>query len=505
MPQRVFTADAPWPLHDVARSRAIEAQALARHEPHVLMARAGQAVARLALAVAPSARRTVVLAGPGNNGGDGVVAARLLHRHGHAVQVQLLADPDHLPPDATRALQQAQQASVPIAGAGALPADTDLLIDGLLGLGASRAPTHDVAAAIDRANASGRPVLAIDLPSGLHADTGQLLGGSAIRATWTLSLLTLKPGLFTAMGRDLCGDVWFDDLAVAMDAPGQAELGAARHAPAPGFAVRQHAQHKGSFGDLTVVGGASGMQGAAVLAARAALTAGAGRVYLRLLAEPAPAGLPAELMLSPPAWLTDASALRRSTVACGCGGGPVVADALPSLLDHAARLLLDADALNAVAASATLRLALVRRGHRGDTTVLTPHPLEAARLLFSDAVAVQADRLAAAQALADSLGSIVLLKGSGSVVAAPGRRPWINASGNAALAAPGSGDVLAGWIAGLWAQQGADPANGGWFAARAGAWLHGRAVDRRLALQPGLAAVPVRAGDLPDLMIAALR
>lgn len=505
MPHRVFTADGPCPLHDAAHSRAIEARALAQHDPHALMARAGLAVARLALAVAPNARRTVVLAGPGNNGGDGVVAATRLHQHGQTVQVQLLADPTRLPPDAAHALQVAREAGVPIRGADALPADTDLLIDGLLGLGASRAPAQDLATAIDIANSSGRPVLAIDLPSGLQADTGRLLGASVIRATWTLSLLTLKPGLFTAMGRDHAGDVWLDDLTVAIDEPAQAELGAALRAPPPGFAARQHAQHKGSFGDLTVVGGAAGMQGAALLAARAALTAGAGRVYLRLLAGPAQSGLPAELMLSPPGWLDDTAAMRRCTVACGCGGGADVADALPRLLDHAGRLLLDADALNAVAASPALQADVQRRSSRGDATVLTPHPLEAARLLGTDSASVQADRLTAAQALADRLGAIVLLKGSGSIAAAPGRRPWINASGNAALAAPGSGDVLAGWIAGMWSQQGADATEGGWFAARAGAWLHGRAVDRRLALQPGLAALPVRAGDLPDLMAAALR
>lgn len=505
MPHRVFTADGPCPLHDAAHSRAIEARALAQHDPHALMARAGLAVARLALAVAPNARRTVVLAGPGNNGGDGVVAATRLHQQGRVVQVQLLAEPDRLPPDAAHALQQARKAGVPVGGWCACPADTDLLIDALLGLGAARAPAPDLAAAIDSANGSGRPILAIDLPSGLHADTGRLLGTAAIRATWTLSLLSLKPGLFTAMGRDHAGDVWLDDLSVRIEEPAQAELGAALYAPPPGYAARQHAQHKGSFGDLTVVGGAAGMQGAALLAARAALTSGAGRVYLRLLGEPPATGQMPELMLSPPGWLDDAAALRRCTVACGCGGGPGVADALPALLEHAGRLLLDADALNAVAASAVLQAALQRRGSRGGATVLTPHPLEAARLLATDVPSVQADRLAAAQALADRLGAIVLLKGSGSIVAAPGRRPWINASGNAALAAPGSGDVLAGWIAGMWSQQGADATEGGWFAARAGAWLHGRAVDRRLALQPGLAALPVRAGDLPDLMAAALR
>ena len=504
MPKRVFSADQPWPLHDGAHTRAIEARALAAAPAHALMDRAGLAVARLALAVAPHARRVVVLAGPGNNGGDGLIAALHLHRVGKAVQVLHLADAGRLPADAAHALQRAKAAGVPVTGGGGIDAEADLLIDGLLGLGASRPPDQRLAAAIRAAHATGRPVLAIDLPTGLQADTGCRLGDDAIRATWTLSLLTLKPGLFTAMGRDHAGDVWFDDLGVTADAPAQAWLSAACSAPYPGFAARQHAQHKGSFGDLTVVGGAAGMQGAAVLAANAALTAGAGRVYVRLLGE-APAGLlPPELMLSAAGWLDDAAALGRSTVVCGCGGGQPVADALPRLLDHAGRLVLDADALNAIAASPALQAQLQGRAQRGAATVLTPHPLEAARLLACDTAAVQGDRLSAATRLADRFAATVVLKGSGTVMAAPGRSPWINASGNAALAAPGTGDVLAGWIGGLWAQQPDRSAEGAWFAARASAWLHGYAADRLWATHPGQASLPLRAGQLPGLMAAAL-
>ena len=504
MPKRVFSADEPWPLHNSAHTRAIEAGALAAAPPYALMDRAGLAVARLALAVAPHAHRFAVLAGPGNNGGDGLIAAWHLHRLGKAVQVLHLADAGRLPADAAQALQKAKAAGVRVTGGGEIAADTDLLIDGLLGLGASRPPDQHLAAVIHAANATGRPMLAIDLPSGLQADTGCSLGGEAIRATWTLSLLTLKPGLFTAQGRDHAGEVWFDNLGVTADAPAQAWLSSARNPPYPGFAARLHAQHKGSFGDLTVVGGAAGMQGAALLAANAALTAGAGRVYVRLLGG-SPAGLlPPELMLSAAGWLDDAAALGRNTVVCGCGGGQPVADALPRLLAHAGRLVLDADALNAIAASPALQVQLQGRAQQGAATVLTPHPLEAARLLACDTAAVQGDRLSAVMRLADRFAATVVLKGSGSVIAAPSRSPWINSSGNAALAAPGTGDVLAGWIGGLWARQPDGSADGAWFAARASAWLHGFAADRLWATRPGQASLPLRAGQLPGLMAAAL-
>jgi hydroxyethylthiazole kinase-like uncharacterized protein yjeF len=492
-------------LHDIAGTRAHEAAALAATAPHALMARAGLAGARLALALAPQARSVTVLAGPGNNGGDGLIAACHLQQQGLRVRVLHLAERSRLPADAADALQQALAAGVPLLTQ--LPADLsgdDLLIDALLGLGSTRAPEGALAQAIAAANASGRPLLALDLPSGLDVQTGCRLGAEAIRADWTLSLLTLKPGLFTAEGRDWAGEVWFDDLQAGPAGPPAAWLGAHAAPPAPGFAPRRHAQHKGSFGDLVVVGGAAGMQGAAWLAARAALTAGAGRVYLSPLSPAIPLPTLPELMQRPEAWADEPARLRRSTVVCGCGGGEAVAAVLPPLLHHAGRLLLDADALNAIARDPALMELLAARGRRGDATVLTPHPLEAARLRGSSAAAVQADRLGSAQALARRTGAVVLLKGSGTVIAEASRAPWINASGNAALAAPGSGDVLAGWLGGLWAQQpesadAAEAIEAAWFTARAACWLHGHAADRHLA--PAQAAcLPLRAGDLIDAM-----
>lgn len=481
------------PLFDVAHTRRIEAATLAALPAHALMQRAGAAVARLALALAPHAALIRVVAGTGNNGGDGIDAAIRLQQTGKPVEVVLLGEPRA--DDARDALARARDAGVSLRPrAEAALGPQDLAIDALLGIGASRAAEGPLREAIAGLNALPCPVLAIDLPSGLAADTGRPLGDT-VRATHTLSLLTLKPGLFTADGRDHAGTVWFDalDVDTAHVVP-QAWLGGASASAAP---VRRHAQHKGSFGDVAVVGGAPGMSGAALLAGRAALAAGAGRVFVEMLDPQAPAldpGRP-ELMLRP-GWSRriDRDALARSTVVCGCGGGDAVRAALPALLSTCARLVLDADALNAVAADAALRRQLCARAARGLATVLTPHPLEAARLLGGSSAEIQSDRLATARRLADTFGAVVVLKGSGSIVAAPGRVPHVNASGDASLATAGTGDVLAGWLGGHWAQRDeADPAERAWRAARHATWWHGAAAE-------GAARTVLPAADLLEQM-----
>jgi len=497
----VLPAERGWPLHGTEASRQIEQAALAGAAPRALMARAGLGVARLALAVAPGARSIWIAAGPGNNGGDGLVAARHLHVAGCAVRVSLLGEPDRLPADARQALAQAQQAGVAIEnGLGEGDAKADLAIDALLGLGSHRAPQGALAEAVRRLNAGRATVLAVDLPTGLCADSGQRLGdgapGSAVVAAHTLSLLTLKPGLFTAAGRDHAGRVWFDDLGLGSPSqPATAHLVGADSLQSL-LPARTHAQHKGSFGDLLVLGGAPGMGGAAMLAARAALTAGAGRVYLaRLDGDDRPDPLRPEIMPRRLATALAPELLSRSTVVCGCGGGDAVRALLPDLLRHAGRLVLDADALNAMAADAALRLALQARAARGQPSVLTPHPLEAARLLRIDTAQMQAQRLQHAQALAEQLQVTLVLKGSGSVIATPGQLPWINSSGNARLGSGGSGDVLAGWLGGLWSQ---GLANQGREVAAATVWLHGRAAEG------GDLRLPLRAADLIETMASTL-
>jgi hydroxyethylthiazole kinase-like uncharacterized protein yjeF len=495
-PRRIDADGAAWLLHDAAASRRAEAAALATAAPHALMQRAGLAVARLAIALAPHAGRIVVAAGPGNNGGDGLVAALHLHLAGRQVQVHMLADTARLPADAADALLQARNGGVAIDEGPLLLDGADLLIDALLGLGGRLPLPAAIIEAIEQINRSTGPVLAVDLPSGLDPDTGQPRGAATVRAKATLSLLTLKPGLFTGTGRDHAGAVWLDTLGVRADGATARLLDAndQRTARQP----RAHASHKGSYGDLAVIGGASGMAGAAWLAASAGLAAGAGRVYLSLLDPAAPAfdAQRPELMLRSTWWQEPPPLLSAATVVCGCGGAAAVAVALPALLSHAGRLVLDADALNAIAADSMLAALLHARAARGRPTVLTPHPLEAARLLGCSVQEVQRDRLAAAAALAERHGCVVVLKGSGTVVAEPGTLPCINPTGNALLASAGTGDVLAGWIGGTWAA-GATSISAAQ-AARASVWLHGRAADLEAARGRGAAAL--RAADLIDTM-----
>jgi hydroxyethylthiazole kinase-like uncharacterized protein yjeF len=488
---RPVTSSGMWPLHGREASRRIEQDALGAEAPHALMRRAGASVARLALAIAPHAQSAWIAAGPGNNGGDGLEAAIHLLRAGRHVVVTLLGDAARLPADASDALSRARDAGVTIGPALPEGSAFDLAVDALLGMGATRAPQDLLSEAIERLNAHRGPVLSVDLPSGLHADTGQPLGSSAVRAQHTLSLLTLKPGLFTGSGHDHAGQVWLDTLNVVPSADPDAMLGS-ESALARVLRPRPHASHKGSFGDVLVIGGAPGMTGAAMLAGRAALALGAGRVYVSTLAQPLPAldASQPELMLRPLEHATERTVLAASTVVCGCGGGREIAAVLPAVLHHAARVVLDADALNAIAADPALLQRVRARTARGQPTIATPHPLEAARLLRTAPADVQGDRLACATALAEHLLACVVLKGSGSIVASPGTTPSINPTGNALLASAGTGDVLAGAIGALWGACGEASAHD---VAMAAAWLHGAAADDAAAAG---AVTPLTAGHL---------
>ncbi len=453
-------------------------QALQARTQVPLMDLAGQATTRLAMALAPHARQIWVLAGPGNNGGDGLEAALHLHQAGRSVAVWRVVPSAPQPADAERALARAQAAGVPIheglPPGTDIPGPQDLCIDALLGLGARRAPEGPLLAAIGWLRQSPATVLAIDLPSGLDADSGQPLGkvDHIVRADHTLSMIAGKPGLLMGHGRDACGTLW---LAPLHD--GQTDLGPpdAETNPTPAARLRPHASHKGTHGDVAIIGGESvaqrglGMRGAAWLAASAALHAGAGRTLLGW-AEPTPhdgCALP-DVMLRH----IGALDLPQLTVVIGCGGGRSILPHLGTVLQHSARLVLDADALNAVASDAWLQGLLRTRERQHRPTVLTPHPLEAARLLGCSTSQVQADRLGAAQQLAEHLCATVVLKGSGTVIAQEGQTPRINPTGNGRLAIGGSGDVLAGFIGGCWAQH-PDP----WAACSQAVWRHGRLAD----------------------------
>ncbi|MDZ7858504.1 NAD(P)H-hydrate dehydratase [Sphaerotilus sp.] len=483
------TAPGPWPTHDSAASRTIDTLAAESLPPHTLMQRAGLSVARLAMALAPNARRIDVLAGHGNNGGDGFEAALHLHRAGRSVVLHTFGRDTAWPPDAAASRRQAQLAGVHIVeGLDAVAlSHSDLVIDALLGRGLTRPASGELGEAIRMLRGHAAPVLAVDLPSGLPGDTGALqVDAPCVQARWTLALLTMAPGLFTANGRDQAGEVWWDDLGVDLLHTRTPSPSAWLHCAAGidrVWPIRRHAQHKGSFGDVRVVGGAPSMAGAVLLAARTALSVGAGRVHAHLLDPAAPHLDPVhpELMLT---GTPEASQLRAATVVAGCGGGQAIRAVLPEILQHAARLVLDADALNAIADDADLLDSLRHRRDRHQPTVLTPHPLEAARLLDCSATAIQSDRLRAARTLADRTGAVVVLKGSGSLTASPDSIPWINTSGNAALATPGSGDVLAGWIGGLWSELAGAAADHG----PSTAWSAAELASRHAVHQHGLRA-----------------
>ena len=467
-------------LYAVEATRRIETLAQSTLPPHSLMQRAGSAVARLALALAPHSRRIWIACGAGNNGGDGLEAALHLQRSGKSVLVTWLGSPGTAPPDASASHQRALAGGVRIAQSA--PDDCDLCIDALLGIGAARAPQGQMADWIRLMNAASAMVLAVDVPTGLQADTGAV-AEPHIRAHHTLSLLTLKPGLFTAHGRDASGTVWFDDLALATSvfSQQQAITPAAWLAGEPAPAQRLHASHKGSYGDIAIIGGATGMTGATLLAGSAALHAGAGRVFIALLDNDAMKVdiVQPELMFRP----IDSLDFKPMTVVCGCGGGDAIRGALARILSTSARLVIDADALNRIAVDSQFQTLLRARGRRGSATVLTPHPLEAARLLDCAVLDVQGDRIAAAQLMAKRFDCTVVLKGSGSVVAAPDQTPVINSTGNARLASAGTGDVLSGMI-GARLAAGMAPFEAAWQAV----YHHGLLADRWPPVAPALTA-----------------
>ncbi len=470
--------------------RALES----RHCGEQLMHRAGLAAADWAgELVAPGGLPVLVVAGPGNNGGDALVAARLLRERFFDVTVVFAGDADRLPPDAAAAWRDFAAAGGKTGDA--IPTDRhwSLVIDGLFGIGLGRPPAGRHAELIGAINdIAGRdrcPVLALDCPSGLDAERGTV-PGLAVRATHTLTFIAHKPGLLTADGPDHCGLLRLARLA--LDPPAELPPDGRRIVPAA-FAEhlvpRRKNTHKGSFGSVGVVGGAPSMVGATFLAARAALKLGAGRVYAGLIDPQAPSfdPLQPELMLRRPQAL-----LQSSLAALACGPGLGISLEASELLETAIALdqplLLDADALNLVASEENLQQALAQRRV---PAILTPHPAEAGRLLEVDAAEIQADRVGAAREIAHRYHSHVALKGCGTVVATADRQWWINASGNPGMATAGMGDVLSGLVLALLGQR--------WPALPAllaGVHLHGAAADRLVAA--GVGPVGLTAGEVID-------
>jgi len=451
-----FNPEQSYPLLSVKDNRALERQLqsqISATEP-TLIQHAGGSVAQLAMAVAPHAQVFWVACGPGLNGADGLAAADDLKQRGKTVCVTRAQDQN--PP----------------------PVDCEVCIDALLGIGVNREVDGAMRQTIDRINQFRAQrqgiVISIDVPSGLNADTGQCWG-SAVHAHHTLSMLSLKLGLLTAQGRDHAGDIWLAPLNVEGQAFTCKSIGK------PISHTRPYASHKGSYGELTVVGGRHGMTGAALLAARSALYRGAGRVHVCLIGsghiDPDKASSQDLDTTEPGLMFRSLDDLLQhntpqSTIVCGCGGGTDITHILPAVMSRAQNLVLDADALNALALDVSLQKILRQRKLRHKATVLTPHPLEAARLLGIATPQVQEDRLASAQKLSEKFQCTVVLKGSGTLVAEPGQTAAINPTGNALLATAGTGDVLAGWI-GAYMAQGLEA----YGAACAAVWSHGRVAD----------------------------
>jgi hydroxyethylthiazole kinase-like uncharacterized protein yjeF len=429
-----------------------------------LMLRAAAAAADVAMRIASDkAKDILVLAGPGNNGGDARVVARLLKEK--FFRVELAAQMDQVP---------------------ARP--WGLIIDGLFGIGLARELTGEYAALVDYTNRQRCPVLALDIPSGLHSDTGRVLG-HAVHATHTVTFIALKPGLLTLEGPDHCGVLEVADLG--LDARKIVAPSAWIADPATFKALlkpRPRNFHKGMAGSLAILGGAAGMTGAALLAGRAALKMGSGRVYVGLLDESQSLdGGALELMLRHP---DDALGQDLDAIVAGpgIGQGERAETLVGAVLASDLPCVLDADALNLIAESEDLRHACARRSA---DTIVTPHPAEAARLLALKTADVQADRAKAAKILAENLNAHVVLKGAGSILVARDRHWFVNTTGHAGMASAGMGDVLAGILGALLAQR-----YSGESSLVLGVHLHGAAADE--LVKRGIGPVGLTAGEVID-------
>jgi hydroxyethylthiazole kinase-like uncharacterized protein yjeF len=465
----------PEALYTAIQVREFDRLAIERHgiAAATLMERAGAAAFTLLRARGPRARRVGVICGTGNNGGDGYVVARLAKSAGLTVFVLTVGDPARRKGDALAMHDAAAAAGVPIQPfADVLPAQADVIVDALFGTGLERPVEEPWRDAIEAIGRSGVPVLAVDIPSGLHADTGAVMG-AAVRAEATMSFIGLKAGLFTGAGREHAGEIFFDDLAIP-PAVYESQSPLARRLDAASLRGllprRERHAHKGSAGRVLIVGGNVGMPGAVRLAGEAAYRAGAGLVTVAT--HPAHAAfvntVRPELTARAVSTGHDLHPLlaQADIVAVGPGlGQDSWARALLAVvLESPVPLVIDADALNLLAEDPARRT----------DWILTPHPGEAGRLLGVPAAEIQGDRFRAALAIVASFDGTCVLKGSGTVVASAHHNPMaLCDAGNPGMASGGMGDVLTGVIAALRAQ-GLSAHD----AACLGVWLHARAGDQ---------------------------
>jgi hydroxyethylthiazole kinase-like uncharacterized protein yjeF len=431
-----------------------------------LMCRAGSAVFECISEKWPQAKSLTVYCGSGNNAGDGYVIARLALEAGLSAMAIYAGDPEKLKGDALTAYRDYVQAGGRVeAFQPGQAIEADLLVDALLGTGLDRPVTGLYAEAIAAINRSGLPVIAVDIPSGLNADTGNAMG-CAVKADCTVTFIGLKQGLFTGQAAEYAGEIVYDSLAVPDGVFKQVKAGVFRVIQKP-LAPRNRCAHKGNMGHVLVVGGDLGYSGAARMAGEAALRVGAGLVSIATHSEHA--GLMnlnrPELMCHGVENEADLILLldKANVVVLGPGLGEKEwgKAMFGAVLKSGKPIVLDADGLNLLALSPTNK----------PYWILTPHPGEASRLLHNSTQFVQQDRFAAASAIQADYGGIAVLKGAGTLIAS-GSRIAVSTTGNPGMASGGMGDVLSGVIAGLIAQ-GLDLQE----AAEQGVFLHGRAAD----------------------------
>jgi len=464
----------PIALYSTAQVRALDAHAIESLgiPGYTLMKRAGEAALRYLRTRWPMAHRIVIVCGGGNNAGDGYVLARFAQAAGLTVTALAAVPGDVLRSDARQAYEDFKASDGQLKPfSPELLTEGEVIVDALLGTGLSGGVRPHLERVIAQINSAGRPVFALDVPSGLDSDTGVPLG-ETVRADCTVTFVGLKTGLFIGDGPELAGTVFFDDLEIA---PPQSAVFTPRleRIMEPeilrALPRRRRSSNKGDFGRVLILGSGTGMPGAARLAGEACLRVGAGLVTVAVAPDNVPAiaaGRP-ELICLP---LTSASVLsdpieRADVIAIGPGLGRTewARDALEAVLSCGKPLVLDADALNLMAEAGT---------RAREDWILTPHPGEAGRLLGIRADEIQLDRLSALDRLIARYHGTIVLKGAGTLVGTSDRIPGLCERGNPGMATPGTGDVLTGAIAGILAQ-----CRDTWLAARVGVLVHAMAGD----------------------------
>lgn len=467
----------PDDIYGAAEIRRLDEAAIAGGIPGMqLMKCAGRAAFDLLLERFPAAELITIYCGSGNNAGDGYVLAALAAQRCLAVQVIQVGAADKLAGDARRAYEFALQERVTMQpfGATVMPR-TGVIVDALLGIGLTGEPKDRFATAIEQINSARLPVLALDVPSGLNADTGAV-PGVAVHAQVTITFIGLKRGLLTGRGPAFCGEVHLAGLDIPADLYRRSAPLAKRlvlNELLQRLSPRAADAHKGDFGHVMIIGGDTGFGGAALMAAEAAARTGAGLVSIATRPEHVPAilarrpevmacGVISGQELEP--WLARPTVL---VVGPGLGRSPWSEQMLQQAVKSGLPMILDADALNILAAGRVIPV-----GTKRENWLLTPHPGEAARLLGVNTADVQADRYAFVQAIQQRYGGAVILKGAGSLVASKNSLPGVVIEGNPGMATGGMGDVLSGILGGLLAQ-GLNLGD----TAQLGACLHAAAAD----------------------------